>query len=301
MRRLRQRVLQQDIYAWARSFVIKLAMGPPPSMAPTPHAEVDELLVPMNAARALRLLIDYDGTLVPIVSRPALAVPDRALLDLLEQLAATEGVTVEIVSGRSRETLDRWLGSLPIALWAEHGFWYRPSHDDDWEAAAAPVPAEWLDKIESILQQFATDTPGAEVERKSASAAWHYRCADPEFGVRQAHELRMLLGDTLANQPFEVLEGKKVIEVRLRGVGKANVARRLHDIEPGTLVVAFGDDRTDEDMFRALPAPALTIAVGDRPGGARYRLDDHLAVRELLTRLAAERRPALPGRTSSPR
>ena len=32
----------------------------------------------------------------------------------------------------------------------------------------------------------------------------------------------MLLGDALSNQPLEVLEGNKVIEVRLRGVSKAS-------------------------------------------------------------------------------
>lgn len=82
--------------------------------------------------------------------------------------------------------------------------------------------------------------------------AWHYRGAQREFGARQAHELCMLLGDALSNQPFEVLEGKKVIEVRLRGVNKAIVAENVERTSaPGAAVIAIGDDRTDEDLFRA--------------------------------------------------
>jgi trehalose 6-phosphate synthase/phosphatase len=134
--------------------------------------------------------------------------------------------------------------------------------------------------------QFAIDTPGAQVEAKSASLAWHYRRADREFGARQAHELRMLLGDALSNQPFEVVEGKKVIEVRLRGVSKALVARRVvADSDSEAVLVAIGDDRTDEDLFRALPPSSITVAVGNRPAGTRFRLEDQRAVRRLLRTL----------------
>jgi trehalose 6-phosphate synthase/phosphatase len=93
----------------------------------------------------------------------------------------------------------------------------------------------------------------------------------------------MLLGDALSNQPLEVLEGKKVIEVRLRGVSKALVAHRvLSQSPPGQQVIAIGDDRTDEDLFRALPASTVTVAVGEGPTRARYRLADFRAVRQSL-------------------
>jgi trehalose 6-phosphate synthase/phosphatase len=96
----------------------------------------------------------------------------------------------------------------------------------------------------------------------------------------------MLLGDILSNQPFEVMEGKKVIEVRLRGVSKALVARRvIRECDPSTQLVAIGDDRTDEDLFRALPSSSLTIGVGPRPTCARIRLHDYREVRRLLRSL----------------
>ena len=72
----------------------------------------------------------------------------------------------------------------------------------------------------------------------------------------------MLLGDLLSNQPLEVLEGKKVIEVRLRGVGKGVVAQRIEAEIEGSVIVAIGDDRTDEELFRALSPSSLTVAVG---------------------------------------
>ena len=139
--------------------------------------------------------------------------------------------------------------------------------------------------MSATLVQFAASTPGAAIEVKSASIAWHYRGAPREFGARQAHELRMLLGDALSNQPLEVLEGKKVIEVRFRGITRAIVARAGEEIDAEVTTVAFGDDRTDEDLFRALPPEAITVAVGQRLAGAKYWLEDHRAVRQALRSL----------------
>jgi trehalose 6-phosphate synthase/phosphatase len=94
----------------------------------------------------------------------------------------------------------------------------------------------------------------------------------------------MLLGEALSNQPLEVLEGKKVIEVRLRGITKAAVVHRTPFGDDA--IIAIGDDQTDEDLFNALPASAITIAAGAAPTAAHYRIPDYRAVRELLWALA---------------
>ena len=187
--------------------------------------------------------------------------------------------------------LGDWFGHLPIALWAEHGLWHRPAAGGTWHAAA-PTTNAWMERVMPILEQFTASTPGARIEKKDASLAWHYRQADPEFGARQAHELRMLLGDALSNQPLEVLEGKKVIEIRRRGVGKGSVADRLLRDASHT-VLAIGDDQTDEELFTALPSTAITIAAGSAPTVARYRVADYRAVRELLWAVVLARRAAL--------
>jgi trehalose 6-phosphate synthase/phosphatase len=83
-----------------------------------------------------------------------------------------------------------------------------------WQAAGN-LPSDLIAALVPILEQFVASTPGSVLERKTALLAWHYRAAQRDVGARQAHELRMLLGDVLSNQPFEVLEGKKVVEVRL--------------------------------------------------------------------------------------
>ena len=85
----------------------------------------------------------------------------------------------------------------------------------------------------------------------------------------------------------EVIDGKMVIEVRRAGVSKAIAARHVAaaGVDP-VLIVAFGDDHTDEELFAALPAQSLTVAVGADIAVADHRLVDVADVRRVLAVLA---------------
>jgi trehalose 6-phosphate synthase/phosphatase len=290
MKSLRRRVFEHDVHAWARGFLERLASTRPAramTRAARPEPCLATVLSEAQRTQQIRLLLDYDGTLVPIARSPELAAPDAEVLALLADLTNAPGLDLDLVSGRPRSTLEAWFGHLPVSLWAEHGFWHRPASSQHWRAAADVAPT-WIERITPIFEQFAAATPGSLVETKSASIAWHFRRAQREFGARQAHELRMLLGDALSNQPLEVIEGRKVIEVRLRGVSKAVVAHRVcAECVDGQFVTAFGDDRTDEDLFRALPSSSATVVVGQRLSCARFRVADHREVRRILRALAA--------------
>jgi len=284
MRALRQRVRFNDVSRWAARFAEQLDQPPAPRQL-TPRVEIDALLNRLSTVSRLTLLLDYDGTLVPIVGGPALATPDPDLLTQLRELTAVPGIDVQLVSGRAVETLEAWLGGLPIGLWAEHGLWYRPNQDAPWELTV-DAPREWMERVRPLIRQATQGTPGSLVEEKTASFAWHYRMADPDLGERHARELRAQAATALADEPVAVLEGSKVVEIRLRGVSKAIVIPRL---APGALLVAFGDDRTDEDMFAALPPDGVAIHVGPLSSGAHFRLKDWRAVRQLLHSLAQAR------------
>jgi trehalose 6-phosphate synthase/phosphatase len=144
--------------------------------------------------------------------------------------------------------------------------------------------------VRSILELFAARTPGSIVEEKAVSIAWHYRAAEAEFGRRQANELRLHLTELLSNVPVELLTGSKVIEVRPHGMNKGRVVSELLAAAPaGALLVALGDDRTDEDMFAALPPGALALHVGPERSAAPLRLGNPGDARSWLGRLAARR------------
>ena len=285
---LRHRVMTHDVHWWARSLISRLEQAGTHDRAPrlTPAPAVHEAIARARAAPHLGLLLDYDGTLVPFAPTPDLAAPDPELVALLRRLAARPGTEVDVVSGRKRDTLDRWLGGLPIALHAEHGLWSRPA-GGAWHAADVG-PVSWREPVREILRGFADRTPGSLVEEKTAGFAWHYRAADPEFGSAQAKELIFHLSTALANVPVEILPGDKVVEVRPHGVHKGLAVRDVLARAPlDQLLLAMGDDRTDEDLFAALPPGSVAVHVGPAPSAAPVRLRDVRAARAVLAEIAA--------------
>ncbi len=291
MRSLRRRVLSYDVHKWAEQFISALTRVSRENAArPVPIEGVAlltmRLVAESHRAKETVLLLDYDGTLVPAAGSPELAAPDEDLLTLLRALAARPRTRVHVVSGRTRENLEEWLGALPIGLHGEHGFWSRFTADGDW-IAHGTLDDELKRRVGPIMSEFAGQTPGAFVEEKSSSLAWHYRLADAEFGLLQARELRVHLANAFSNAPVEVLLGDKVVEVRAHGVHKGTIVGAL-GIAEGACIVAMGNDVTDEDLFDALPPTALTVHVGRGATRARFRLAGARQARAVLRSLLSD-------------
>lgn len=291
MRALRQRVVTYDVHYWVRSFLEALAPDEDDEkkddlrVTLPPPINLHDVAETLRAAPRLILMLDYDGTLTGFHNNPVLSKPDPDLLSLLEALAARPGTHVHVVSGRPREPLGAWLAGVNVAVHTEHGFWTRKAPGAPW-VALFESPFDWKLKVLAVLQQFAAKTPGAQIEEKSTAIAWHYRMADPEYGAAQAKELRFHLASVLSNMPVQVLRGEKVIEVRLHGIHKGVIPPTVLAQEgPGGMVLSMGDDRTDEDMFAALPPEAIAIHVGHGASIARHRLPDWRAARAFLRSL----------------
>jgi len=286
MRAMRQRVTSHDVHQWADNFLGALASPPRAERHPTPEVSLNEALERLRLAERLAILLDYDGTLVPIAPTPDQAVPDGELLSLISALAQRPRTAVEIVSGRARDQIEAWFGALPIALSAEHGTWFRPGPAAVWQGPVDGASLDWLPEVRAILEEFTSATPGSFIEEKTTSIAWHYRRAARGLGQMQARELRVRLSQATTGRAVDILEGKKVVEVLSRGARKAGVVHRLLAAEPPpTLIAAFGDDRTDEELFAALPPTAVTLHVGPGASMAKQRLRNPAAARAFLAAL----------------
>jgi trehalose 6-phosphate synthase/phosphatase len=286
MRAMRRRVTTYDVHRWANHFVRTLSEQSHVEHRAMPESTLRETVARLRGLSPLAILLDYDGTLVPIARTPDEATPDAELMQLIAALGKRPKTMVLLVSGRARDTLQAWFGDLPIELWAEHGVWHKPIGETAWHSALTVPCCDWLADVRAMMDDFAAATPGAVVEVKSSSVAWHYRLAGRGFGRAQARELRLALSRRLVECAAEVIEGKRVIEVRPRGATKGAVVQHLLARQPSPAgMVAFGDDRTDEEMFAALPRNAVGIHVGPGASLARYRLRHPAAVRAFLSAL----------------
>jgi trehalose 6-phosphate synthase/phosphatase len=285
MAALRRRVKAHDSFKWSKAFLTALE---PTDEAPSLETEIsapeelESLAEGLRGAQNLVLFLDYGGTLLPFASAPELAAPDGDLLDLLGRLASRPGTQVHVVSGRTRDRLDHWLGDLPLVLHAENGYWSRSAPGKPWK----PLKVEafgWKRRALPVLEWFTGETPGSMIEDKTAALMWHYRMAEPELGAEKAAELARMLERELEDAPVEVRMGRKVVEIRTRGRNLGEIVPAIvKGLDERARVVAMGDDSANEELFAALPSGAVAIRVGPGPSLAPYRLAGHEEARDLL-------------------
>ena len=199
-------------------------------------------------------LFDYDGTLTPIVSNPAAAIPNDETIHTLKSLAQNPKNVVWIISGRDQQFLEKYFrGIAEIGLSAEHGCFMRPPRCGSWKNLTDSSNLGWQKEVMETYQRFVDTTPGSNIEQKKVALTWHYRGADPAVGKSQAERCRKSLQEgVLKKYNVEVIAGKANLEVRPRFVNKGYMTSQLADEfsskngHPPGFVLCAGDDFTDE-------------------------------------------------------
>ncbi|KAJ1933190.1 hypothetical protein GGF37_006810, partial [Kickxella alabastrina] len=231
----------------------------------TPSLDADYFAKSFGSSKKRLIMLDYDGTLTPITNNPDEALPPPAMLKALRKLCADPRNFVCIISGRDREFLDLHLSDIKgISLSSEHGSFIRYP-DGDWINILDEVDMSWKDEVLAIFQFYTERTAGSMVEPKETAITWHYRNADPEYGEFQSKEcMNHLENSVVSKRPVEILVGKKCLEVRPMSVNKGEIVKRLMGAHPEQwdFVACAGDDKTDEDMFRAVRSMKRSINDG---------------------------------------
>jgi trehalose 6-phosphate synthase/phosphatase len=293
---MQRRLRRYDISRWADDFMQALTdtIQGSKSLQTIRFARADTDAMQDACAKARRrlFLLDYDGTLLGFVPRPEMAAPDKELLDLLDRLTSDKRNTVVMVSGRDKNTLERWLGSLDVGLIAEHGAWQR-LRGSEWRTAEG-VRNDWKETVRPVLDLYADRTPGAETEEKDFSLVWHYRRADRALAQTRLAELKAAIMHLTQNQNLGICEGNRILEVRSASVNKGTVAQAIVTQANWDFILAAGDDYTDEDMFRALPEWAYSFKIGYGGSAARFSVAGVRQFRAILDNLA--RSQDAPGR-----
>ena len=270
----------------------------------TPRADVQKIDKSFKNAKRRLVLLDYDGTLTPIVRDPAAAVPSERLKSIFKDLTAQPNTSVWIISGRDKDFLDQHMSAYKINLSAEHGCFVKYAQTGpqaQWEDLVAKLDMSWMKVVMDVLQSYTERTEGSNIERKQSAITWHYRRSDPEFGQFQASHLRAYLELTVAKKyPIDVMAGKANVEIRPKLFNKgeivANIFRDAHrNGEVPDFVLCLGDDTTDEDMFRVLtdqPSQqgifSTLVGPENRLTIARYHVNNVDEAHDLLDSLKAD-------------
>lgn len=215
----------------------------------------------LTSHRRIALLLDFDGTLSPLVPHPSRARLARGLRPVLKELASLRDVTVVILSGRPLFWLKDAVGISSLYYVGNHGLeisgpGLRFRHPG--AMALRPLIRVWAKKFASQL----AFVPEAMVEDKGLTLSLHSRAVPPSRLALFAQTIRRLRAHTRF-APVAWRRGQQVWEICPRvdwNKGHGAVFLLRHVGHP--FAVALGDDRTDEDMFRALGRSGVTIRVG---------------------------------------
>lgn len=283
MNQMRNHLQNHNVFRWSHEFLKAFdeVQGNEPDLET--NLPISSFMAAFSEARQRLLLLDFDGTLAPLVDNPADARPSGALKTAVASLA--ENSDLVIISGRNRSFLEKTMAGLSVYLVAEHGaFLKRPGQV--WERLDLSAD-DWLEPVRNAIQPFVARFAGSFVEEKETAIAWHYRLADADEVEAHAVELATALRGIDSAVPLAVIQGNKVVEVKPSQHSKGTVALNIADQKPYDFIVSIGDDTTDEDMFRQLPNWAYTLKVGPGTSFARYRLARQPDVETLLHRMSA--------------
>jgi len=235
----------------------------------------------------LAVFLDYDGTLTPIVSHPEDASLSESMRQTLQSLAAR--LPVAILSGRDLEDIRGRVLVDGIVYAGSHGFDIAGAGGLRRQLGDVYLPV--LDAAEDELREALEDIAGAQLERKHFSVAAHYRNVNENDagGVALAVE-----AVAAKHRELRRMDGKKVYEL-LPDInwnkGKAVLwLLETLEVERGkALPIYIGDDRTDEDAFRALEKRGVGILVSEHPQAtaANYCLNNPEEVERFLEELIA--------------
>ena len=288
MKILQKRLKRYNVEKWAKEFLTALDATNEMQeviVAKKLSAKDESQLVQDFKTKEKRLLfLDYDGTLVGFKDNPQDARPDADLYSLLDHLQAQPNTEVVLISGRDKETFEKWFGHKHYTLITDHGVWmYRKQQ---WSALER-LKTDWMKNIRPILDTFTDRTPGTFIESKNYSLAWHYRTADPELAQIRTIELNTVLNSMIENNDLTVLKGNKVIEIKSSNVNKGRAINHILVKDTYDFMMVIGDDWTDEFMFEEAPEMAYTLKVGYSKTKAKFQVKNPNSVRDLLHKLIA--------------
>lgn len=236
--------------------------------------------LPQLDLAATAIFLDVDGTLLDIAETPTAVEVPPWLPSALTKLSLLCGDALAILSGRPIEAIDELFAPTRLPAAGVHGAELRLSANGRVLRRAEQVPQELRSSLVALAEEY-----GARFEDKGLSVALHYReLVSPAPLLRAVRTLK----DSIALHAYDLLFGKEVIELKPSGIDKGTALQAFMAYPPfaGRQPVFAGDDRTDDDAFRALSdLGGIGISVGARNSLAKFCVGTPVEFRSWLRNL----------------
>lgn len=144
----------------------------------------------------LALLLDYDGTLTPIVAHPDLAQVPSETKAILDNLSRNPNIFLAIISGRSVENVKGIVGLQNIVYAGNHGL--EVSYPDG-SKYVHELPTDFNDKVKELVAKLEEKVvrDGAWIENKGASLTFHFRAVPEDMQRDIAKEAQKIIEEAM--------------------------------------------------------------------------------------------------------
>ncbi len=260
-----------------------------PEQLPNALEKIQKIL-DIRGSRKITILLDYDGTLSPIVSDPdAAELPDKNR-NIIMQLSGL--IPIAIISGRDLRDLKSKIEIDTVIYAGSHGFDISGPDDLKMVHQSEKEITSALDEAEKNLNQELKGIKGVKVERKKFAIAVHYRNAKEKDvpDIKNA-----VLQEVNKQEKLKKGSGKKIMELKPdidwnKGYAIDWLTKKLAWDDEKFLRVFIGDDITDEDAFETLSENGIGIMVGTHgeKTSASFALRDTNEVTQFLEQLKSQ-------------
>jgi len=241
----------------------------------------------LSTKKKLALLLDFDGTLSPLVSRPEDAVLPAATKGLLERLSRSWNVSLAIISGREVDNVRDKVNIPGVTYAGSHGlniiFPDSTRYDHIVPENIITTSRQLVKTVEKTCVR-----DGATLEDKGAVFTFHYRNVSPDKQPQIISQVEKLINEA----GFKVGRAHAAIESKPplywdKGKACKLIMEKLYasDWQSSVGCVYVGDDVTDEDAMLALKGVGFSFKVTDGGLHTPTNADAKLANVESVTSL----------------
>ncbi len=267
--RMQARIKRYDIYKWQEDFLKSLSeikqIQRQTEVRLIDEKKEKEVIKEYRNTKRHLFLLDFDKTF--LVNSQEF---DKAFLKVLEDLSQEPQNEVVILSKNQKEILEKTFGKLEINLVAENGLWIKEKKSH-WKIIQ-PLNTEWKEKLKPILQRYLDKTPGSFVEEKDFSLIWNFQKVIPELALVRKRQLKEELFPFLKESNLEIFEEDKFLEIRDEKINKKEIVLKWLEKENWDFILALGDNKSDEEIFKILPSFAFSFKIGLKISKAKFNL-----------------------------
>ena len=221
---------------------------------------VEHFFERLTGSKSRALLLDYDGTLAPFRVEREISLPSPVIVDVLQQIIQKTNTRVVMVTGRSAKSLRALVPLRPVPeIWGTHGL-ERLLPDGSYQLA--PLDQRQLQALQQAHELAVGLNLAPLLEEKPGALALHWRSMTLPATTHARNMVHRAWNPIAQSNGLLLEEFDGGLELRLPVHDKGDAVRTILDeMGPDSVVAYLGDDRTDEDGFRALRIQDLAVLV----------------------------------------